>query len=89
MTENGKEMSCAAFQAQLPDLIGSGETVADHPHLKDCELCRALLADLETIAAAARQLFPIMEPPDELWEHIESAIKKEKVDPAQNDLTGP
>jgi predicted anti-sigma-YlaC factor YlaD len=78
MTENGKGMSCAAFQAQLPDLIGSGETVADHPHLKNCELCRALLADLETIAEAARQLFPIVEPPDELWEHIESAIKSER-----------
>ena len=35
-----------------------------------------LLADLETIAEAARQLFPSVEPPDTLWEHIESAIKK-------------
>jgi len=78
MKEDEKEMSCAAFQAQLPDLIGSGETAADHPHLRDCELCRALLADLETIAEAARQLFPIVEPPDELWEHIESALKNEK-----------
>lgn len=78
MNEQDKEMSCAAFQAQLPDLIGSGENVADHPHLKNCELCRALLADLETIAEAARQLFPIVEPPDELWEHIESAIKNEQ-----------
>jgi predicted anti-sigma-YlaC factor YlaD len=78
MNEQDKEMSCAAFQAQLPDLIGSGETVADHPHLRNCELCRALLADLETIAEAARQLFPVVEPPDELWEHIESAIESEE-----------
>jgi predicted anti-sigma-YlaC factor YlaD len=78
MNDERKELSCEAFQAQLPDLIGSGENVADHPHLKDCDLCRALLADLETIAEAARQLFPIVEPPDELWEHIESAIKKDK-----------
>jgi hypothetical protein len=70
-------MSCEAFQAQLPELIASGENVNAHPHLESCQLCRALLADLETIAEAARQLFPIEEPPDDLWDHIESAIKKE------------
>jgi len=75
MTTDPKQMSCAEFQAQLPDFIGSGVDPNEHPHLKDCELCRALLADLETIAEAARQLFPGVEPPDEVWEHIESAIK--------------
>ena len=78
MREEENKVTCEVFQAQLPDLIGSGETVADNPHLKDCELCRALLADLETIAEAARQLFPVVDPPDEHWEHIESAIKKDK-----------
>ena len=77
MTDDRSKMSCVAFQAQLPDLIGSGADAASHPHIQSCELCRALLADLETIAEAARQLLPIVEPPDELWEHIESAIKKE------------
>jgi hypothetical protein len=78
MTEDENKMSCEAFQAQLPELIGSGANAANHPHLESCELCRALLADLETIAEAARQLFPIEEPPDKLWEQIESAIKNEK-----------
>ena len=78
MNDDEENMNCAAFQAHLPDLIGSGYDISCHPHLKKCELCRALLADLETIAEAARQLFPIEEPPDELWEHIESAIKKEQ-----------
>jgi hypothetical protein len=36
------------------------------------------LADLDAIAEAARQLFPVEEPPDALWEHIESAIVKEE-----------
>ncbi|HEY1902981.1 MAG TPA: hypothetical protein VGG56_11140 [Terracidiphilus sp.] len=77
--QDANNLTCAAFQAQLPDLIATGENVSGHPHLKDCELCRALLADLETIAEAARQLFPIEEEPsDKLWEHIESAIKGEK-----------
>jgi hypothetical protein len=74
----GNQMTCAEFQAQLPELIGSGESAANHPHLQSCELCSALLADLETIAEAARQLFPIEEPPDELWEQIESKIRSEK-----------
>jgi hypothetical protein len=46
--------------------------------LKSCALCRALLADLETIAEAARQLFPIEEPPDKLWKQIESVIRDEE-----------
>ena len=77
MTEDLKNLTCAEFQSQLPELIGSGADIGGDPHLKSCELCRALLADLETIAEAARQLFPVIEPPDELWEHIESAIKEE------------
>ena len=78
MTSDPEKLSCAEFQAQLPDLIGSGVDASTHPHLKDCELCRALLADLETIAEAARQLFPGVEPPEEVWEHIESALKRDK-----------
>jgi len=78
MTEDDTNLSCAAFQARLPELIGSGENFAADPHLRSCELCRALLADLMTIAEAARQLFPIVEPPDRLWEQIESAIRNEE-----------
>jgi hypothetical protein len=80
MSEDAKKWTCEEFQAQLPEIIGSGENVAEHPHVKDCELCRALLADLETIAEAARQLFPVEEPPDGLWEQIESKIKNESAD---------
>jgi hypothetical protein len=72
------KMSCADFQAQLPELIGAGKDASAHPHLEDCELCRAFLNELETIAEAARQLFPSVEPREELWKNIESAIKKEE-----------
>jgi hypothetical protein len=71
------DMSCEEFQSQLPELIGSGKIDANHPHLKDCDLCQALLADLETIAEAARQLFPVEDPPPKLWEKIETALKNE------------
>ncbi len=77
MTNDPAKMRCAEFQAKLPELIGSGVDVSQHPHIQSCELCRALLADLETIAEAARQLFPVVDPPDDLWAQIELAIKSE------------
>ena len=77
MTGDPKSMNCHEFQEQLSDLIGSGVDINNHPHLKTCPLCRALLNDLQTIAEAARQLFPIQQPEDGLWERIESAIKRE------------
>jgi hypothetical protein len=78
MNVDPSKMSCAEFQAQMAELIGSGEDLSADPHLRDCEGCRALLSDLKTIADAARQLFPSTEPPDEVWANIESAIKREK-----------
>ena len=78
MIDNRKNMSCEEFQAQMPELIGSGQDASAHPHVQSCDLCRALLTDLQTIAEAARQLFPVEDPPDRLWEQIESAIKSEK-----------
>ena len=78
MTGDPNNLSCQEFQAQLADLIGSGEDASTHPHLQSCERCRALLADLETIAEAARQLLPIQQPKEDFWDRIESAIKKEE-----------
>lgn len=78
MTRDPNNMTCQEFQAQMADLIGSGEDASSHPHLLDCERCRALLADLETIAEAARQLLPIQQPKEELWQRIESAIKEDE-----------
>ena len=76
MTQDIKKMTCEEFQAQMPELIGSGVDASTHPHVLSCELCSALLADLETIAEAARQMFPVVDPPEHLWEQIESAIKQ-------------
>jgi hypothetical protein len=78
MSEEHNKMRCAEFQAQLPELIGSGADASADPHIQSCELCRALLADLETIAEAARQLLPATEPSDDVWKQIESAIKDEE-----------
>jgi len=78
MTQDRKHLSCQEFQAQMADLIGSGEDVSTHPHLQTCANCRALLADLQTIADAVKQLLPIEQPKEDLWDRIELAIKKEE-----------
>jgi predicted anti-sigma-YlaC factor YlaD len=83
MTKDAKIMACEQFQSRLPELIGSGKKLDAHPHLQQCPRCRALLADLETIAETARQLFPVAEPPDDLWLQIESALQKEEALPQQ------
>ena len=74
MTQPVNYLSCEEFHAQLLDLIGSGVKIGNHSHLQSCELCRALLADLEAIAQAARDLLPVEEPPDALWKNIELAL---------------
>ena len=76
MTIDPKSMSCADFQSHLPELVGSGADVENHPHIQECAICRQLYEDLQTIANAAKQLFPDEQPEDDLWERIESAIKK-------------
>jgi predicted anti-sigma-YlaC factor YlaD len=77
MTLERNNMTCEEFQAQMAEIIGTGEDASMHPHVQSCELCRALLRDLETIAEAARQLFPVEDPSDTIWEKLESAIKQE------------
>ena len=93
MKDDANEMTCAEFQQHLPELIGTGEDISSHPHLQSCDLCRELLSDLETIAEAARQLFPVADPPDELWDHIVAAIHGEtetpQVELSENKQVGP
>ena len=78
MKPDPRNMSCEEFQSQLAELVGTGEDVSQHPHLQTCDTCRALLADLQTIADAAKQLLPIEQPKEDLWDRIELAIKREE-----------
>lgn len=77
MTSDPQFMTCQEFQEQMAEIVGSGADVTNHPHLRTCANCRALLADLQTIANAARQLFPVEPPAEDLWQRIELAIQKE------------
>ena len=59
MNNEANNMTCADFQGQLPDLIATGQTVSGHPHLQECELCQALLADPNASSTLT---------PEQLWE---------------------
>jgi hypothetical protein len=78
MIDRRKNISCEEFQEQLAELIGSGADASSHPHVQSCDLCRAFLAELEAIAAAARELFPVEDPSDRVWEQIQSALHEEQ-----------
>jgi hypothetical protein len=58
MTADSKreDAGCEKFQEQVVTLLETGKDPYDHPHPRSCELCRALLDDLEKIAKALRRL---------------------------------
>lgn len=68
---------CAEFQEQLPDFFDKGADLQEHPHLKSCENCSALVHDLEYIAAQAKLLLPIHDPSPEVWKNIHNALQRE------------
>lgn len=74
VTDTPKE--CNEFQQELPNFFDSGADMIEHPHLKTCENCSALVRDLEYIAAQAKLLLPIHDPSPVVWENIHSALSK-------------
>ncbi|HEV2275379.1 MAG TPA: hypothetical protein VGR96_14505 [Acidobacteriaceae bacterium] len=70
-------MNCADFQNRLPELFESGEDLSSDPHLNTCENCSALVQDLQYIAQQAKLLLPLHDPSPEVWDNIQSALKKE------------
>ncbi|MGC1783307.1 MAG: hypothetical protein WA708_12360 [Acidobacteriaceae bacterium] len=78
MTQNRTHTSkeCIEFQDQLPEFFESDADLLEHPHLKTCENCSALVRDLEYIAAQAKLLLPIHDPSPAVWENIHNALAR-------------
>jgi len=72
-----KTMNCAEFQRDLPLIIDSGGNAAQEEHLRSCEICRDLVADLRYIAEQAKLLVPMLEPSPRVWHGIEERLKRE------------
>jgi hypothetical protein len=81
-----RELTCADFQEQLPDLFAAnGNGVPEDPdlkeHLKTCENCSALVRDLQYIADQASLLLqPTHDPCDNVWKRIQAEIDSERDD---------
>jgi len=73
-TEN---MSCTEFQRVLPEIIGQGDDVRNHPHLKACHNCSDLVQDLLYIAEQAKLLLPMRDPGPRVWNNIEDSLRQE------------
>ena len=74
---NFDTMTPAEFEQYLPDLFAAG-TVSTDPRLQNFLTrnpdCAALVRDLEAIASAAMNLFPVQEPSDTLWSKIAAEL---------------
>ena len=72
-------MSCADFEAQLPDFLeehtlSATDRTAAELHLASCAECTSLVAELRDITRRARALAPLT-PSRDLWAGIESRIE--------------
>ena len=53
MTEEIGNAKCLEFQNHLNELAATGVDLITHPHVKACDLCRALVHGLSRIAEDA------------------------------------
>jgi hypothetical protein len=46
-------MSCREFQDRLGEAVASGFDAKSHPHLQTCDICRALVREVDVVATEA------------------------------------
>jgi hypothetical protein len=71
-----KTMTCADFQATIPELFEAHADLSAQEHLKSCDNCAALVRDLEYIASQAKLLLPMRDPSPMVWDNIQEAIRR-------------
>jgi hypothetical protein len=71
-------MTCVELQESLIE-NESGSTAAQRAHLKNCQQCAALVADLLVIACAAGELRAGEEPSPQVWNSIETTLRREGI----------
>jgi hypothetical protein len=69
-------MNCVELQASLAE-IESARSIEQRNHLKTCPECSALVAELDSIIAAAGDLRAADEPSPRVWNSIEIALRQE------------
>ncbi|MFZ0761177.1 MAG: anti-sigma factor [Candidatus Sulfotelmatobacter sp.] len=69
-------MNCVELQQSLAE-VEDGGSVEQNAHLRTCPGCSTLVAELNLIAATARQLQAADEPSPRVWNSIETALRQE------------
>lgn len=72
-------MTCEQFQELLPEMGGGSRNIEYETHLRSCQECWGLVADLGAISRQARSLQASEEPSPQLWNSIESALRAEGI----------
>ena len=75
--ENRAPANCSEFHEQLPLLMETGAPIEEHPHLRSCENCSALVRDLKYIAEQAKLLLPLHDPSPRVWNNIQQTLEQE------------
>ena len=70
-------MTCAEFQAVLPDFLEGSGTADQQSHLTLCPACSGLVSDINTISQQAKLLRASDEPSPRVWNSIEIALRQE------------
>ena len=69
-------MNCVELRESLIE-VDDGRSVEQRAHLKTCQECSALVADLKSVAHWAVELRAADEPDPRVWKAIESALRRE------------
>ena len=73
-------MQCREFESVLEQASEQPVPAEATAHLKQCENCRSLTADLEAITAMARELsVPDEEPPARVWTQLRAQLVEEGI----------
>jgi len=70
-------MTCAEFQAVLPDILEGTGTAEERDHLAVCSACSDLVSDFHLISQQARMLRASDEPNQRVWNSLEIALRQE------------
>ncbi|HEU5450987.1 MAG TPA: hypothetical protein VFU76_03325 [Terriglobales bacterium] len=70
-------MTCAEFQKVLPYIIETGGNANEEEHLRECQVCSDLVADLKYIAEQAKLLVPMVDPDPRVWTGIQNSLERE------------
>lgn len=70
-------MTCEQFQELLPEMGGGNRNSEYETHLRSCQSCWGLVADLGAISRQARSLQACEEPSPQIWNAIESSLREE------------